>query len=328
MNKKLKFWIPIGIVAGVYFFNVFVGAKLWHKLVDQMGDINFSFLAASNGSKIIAFVLSYYFAFLFGKNRKVGLLCFLLLFVVAFVFPYFWGLYFIEGSLMSLITVFAASCFGVLTYLGFDWFNKQKQAQELETKSIQSELSMLKNQINPHFLFNTLNNIDSLIRKNPDYASQSIVELSDMMRYMIYETNAKKVPLAKELEYIDNYLALQKLQYFNNDLVEYSVSGNPENIEIAPMLFIPFIENAFKHCTDKETRHAIRFSFSIDADKIRFDAVNIADKNHSISKDETSGIGLGTVKRRLEILYPNRYSLDIDEKNDLFCVSLEIKIDD
>jgi LytS/YehU family sensor histidine kinase len=221
------------------------------------------------------------------------------------------------------LPVFYAS---VAFFFSNDWFKKQKLAQELEKKNLQSELSMLKNQINPHFLFNTLNNIDSLIKKNPDYASQSIVELSDMMRYMIYETNVKKVPLAKELKYIDDYLALQKLQYFNDDLVEYTVVGNPDNIEIAPMLFIPFIENAFKHCTDKETKHAIRFSFAIDADKIRFDAVKKKKKNHAISKDETSGIGLETVKRRLEILYPNRYSLGIDEKNDLFCVSLEIQM--
>ena len=167
-----------------------------------------------------------------------------------------------------------------------------------------------------------------MIKKNPDCASQSIVELSEMMRYMIYEANVEKVPLKKELDYIDNYLHLQKLQYSNPELINYNVSGESEQIEVAPMLFIPFVENAFKHCTNKETKYAIRISFSFDARQISFEATNIADKTQIISKDKTSGIGLDTIKRRLEILYPQQHILEIQEKNDLFCVSLKIKIND
>jgi LytS/YehU family sensor histidine kinase len=222
----------------------------------------------------------------------------------------------------------SSSFYGALFYLGIDWYRKKEQKKELEKKNLQSELAMLKNQINPHFLFNTLNNIDSMIKKNPDCASETIVSLSDMMRYMIYETNVEKVPLRKELDYIDNYLNLQKLQYGNPELVANTVSGEENQAEIAPMLFIPFIENAFKHCTNKETKHAIRLSFLFDAQKICFEATNISDKTQTISKDQTSGIGLDTVKRRLEILYPQRYELRIEEKNDLFCVSLMIKIND
>jgi len=335
MKKILKFWVPVGIIGGVFTMDAYFTSILFIRITHGLSNyvttdqnIILHFFRVQSASKIITFCLSYYFAFLCSKNRN-NMLWFLLLYALAFVSPIFFDLYFIEKSLSMLISTFTVSCFGVLSYLGFDWFNKQKQTQELEKKNLQSELSMLKNQINPHFLFNTLNNIDSLIKKNPDCASQSIIELSEMMRYMIYETNTGKVPLKKELEYIDNYMALQKLQYFNDDLVEYTVTGNPENIEVAPMLFIPFIENAFKHCTNKETKHSIRFSFIIfDDRKILFEAMNIADKTQSISKDKTSGIGLDTVKRRLEILYPKRYSLEIQEKNDLFCVSLMIKIND
>ena len=324
MKKTLKFLIPVGIVVSFFVADNFlqyilfktVNASAYGPFIVQVSYINF-----------FVFFLSYCLIFLYNKNRKHGL-WFLLLYVLAFIWPFFIGKSEIVYNLYSLFAVLKTSGFAILLYLGYDWFNKQKQTQELAKKNLQSELSLLKNQINPHFLFNTLNNIDSLIRKNPDHASESIVELSDMMRYMIYETNVEKVPLKKELEYIDNYLALQKLQYFNEDLVEYAITGKPEKIEVAPMLFIPFIENAFKHCTHKETKHAIRFSFTLESDKIGFEAINIADKTQPISKDQSSGIGLDTVKRRLEILYPHRYSLQIQEKNDLFCISLMIKIND
>jgi LytS/YehU family sensor histidine kinase len=145
---------------------------------------------------------------------------------------------------------------------------------------------------------------------------------------MLYETKPERVSLQRELEYIENYLKLQKLQYANTQLVEYSIKGNPDDIKVAPMLFIPFIENAFKHCTDKDKIHAIHFSFAISPERINFQASNISDDKHLISKVSSKGIGLDTVKRRLKILYPNKHSLQIDKKNDLFCISLSIDIDD
>jgi len=217
----------------------------------------------------------------------------------------------------------------IIIYMAFDR-NRilVKRQQELEKKSLQSELALLKNQINPHFLFNTLNNIDSLIKSNPDRASATLVELSDMMRYMIYDTNVERVPLKQELVYIENYLDLQKMQFSNPNLVSYEVRGNTEKIAIPPMLFIPFIENAFKHCTNKEKDNAISFIFDINKGRIVFEANNIADKNFMISKDKSSGVGLDIVKRRLEILYPERHTLQIKEDNNLFCVLLEIKLHD
>jgi LytS/YehU family sensor histidine kinase len=141
---------------------------------------------------------------------------------------------------------------------------------------------------------------------------------------MIYETNSNSSPLSKELQQIRNYIDLQEMQYANPDLVSYSVEGNHEGIEVAPMLFIPFIENAFKHCTDKTVKHAIRFSFRIEGKRIEFEAVNIANPAQHIEKDSTGGIGLETVKRRLELVYPDRHKFQIDQKIDLFCVYLSI----
>lgn len=233
-----------------------------------------------------------------------------------------------QGAIAAIYFIARGVLFGCLFALVYDWYRKAYREKELEKQNVQSELVLLKNQINPHFLFNSLNNIDSLIKSNPDKASATLVELSDMMRYMIYETNIETVPLKQELDHINNYLNLQKLQYANLNLVSYKISGNVDNKRIAPMLFIPFIENAFKHCTDKEKENAIKLSFEIINHTIVFTAINIADKKHRISKDKSSGVGLEIIKRRLELLYPDKYQLIIKEENDLFCVSLSIRSND
>ncbi len=340
-SRKLNIWICLGIAGIIFSLNTIAGLLAFRLQIVACEYLNFSYYnIALKGFSLIVFVISFLLAALCVRNKK-HIIWFVLLYSFTFFLPSLMGVpapsnytpleernIVLMYSVYSFLTIFVDSCFAIVLYLGFDWFNKQKQTKELEKQNLQSELMLLKNQLNPHFLFNTLNNIDSLIKRNPDYASSSIIELSDMMRYMIYETNADKVPLQKELDYIDNYLKLQKLQYANQKLVQYDVMGSPGDITIAPMLFIAFIENAFKHCTNKELRHAIRFSFRIEKDKIYFESVNNADETRKISKDLSSGIGLETVKRRLEILYPNRYTLVIQQKNDLFCVSLTIMLHD
>ena len=211
---------------------------------------------------------------------------------------------------------------GVLLYMSYDWFREVRRQKELEKQNLQSELKLLKNQLNPHFLFNALNNIDSLIRSDPEKASKSLVQMSDMMRYMIYETNVPEVYFRQELDYIKNYLALQRLQYDNPELVSYVLEGEAGDICIAPMLFIPFIENAFKHCTDKKAKEAICFHFQIQSSEILFTASNLYDPLKRMNKDSSTGIGLSTVKRRLDFLYAGRYNLRINEENGYFGVSL------
>jgi LytS/YehU family sensor histidine kinase len=265
--------------------------------------------------------LFYLIVFFYPDIGKRLLVPFLSLFVNPsyFATPHTVGLNF-----YNLTLAIQTSFWGALFYLGVDWYRKKEQKKELERQNLQSELKLLKNQVNPHFLFNTLNNIDRLIASNPDKASAMLVGLSGMMRYMVYDTNANISPLSQEIQQIRNYIDLQEMQYANPDLVAYSVEGNHEGIELAPMLFIPFIENAFKHCTDKMVRHAIRFSFRMEDNRIYFESVNIANPAQHIEKDSTGGIGLETVKRRLELLYPGKHQLQIDEKNDLFCVSLNV----
>ena len=334
MKKVLKSLIPLGIAAGF-----FLGNSLFAYFIIRFVEVRDVILIGSNITitqvlffkqlvfPAIIFCTSYLLTGLVIKDKK-NIIWFVVLHIVISLIPVCLGMREITHVIYSIPNYIQHSIYAIFFYLGFNWLEKKKQLKELEKQHLQSELALLKNQINPHFLFNTLNNIDSLIKSNPDHASKSLLELSGIMRYMLYETNTQRVPLQKELDYIEDYLKLQKIQYANAQLVEYTVSGDPDNIEIAPMLFIPFIENAFKHCTDKEKAHAIQFSMEINDKQIRFKASNIADPNHPISKDSTNGIGLDTVKRRLAILYPDKHSLQISEKNNLFCVELNIDSDD
>ena len=316
----MKYLLPLGIALGIVVMHncltLFISVEDLGKIYRTQGAL-----------AIIVFSLSYFLTTLVIKNKK-HIVWFLVLFGVSLLIPFFFGMEKMAFALYFLTYTIKYSSYAFFFCLGFNWIEKNRQMKELEKQNLQSELALLKNQINPHFLFNTLNNIDSLIKSNPDHASQSLLELSGIMRYMLYETNTNRVFLQKELDYIDDYLKLQKIQYANSQLVDYSVFGNTEGIKVAPMLFIPFIENAFKHCTDKEKEHAIQFSMEITAKQIRFQSKNIANPNHRISKDGTSGVGLDTVKRRLAILYPNKHSLHINEKNNLFCIELNIETDD
>jgi sensor histidine kinase YesM len=231
---------------------------------------------------------------------------------VAFEYPFFVA--------MSYIYAITFASFGVIFRLTENWVTKEKSIKQ----NLQSELALLKNQINPHFLFNTLNNIDSLIKSNVDRASETLVKLSEILRYMIYDTNVDRVLLSNEIKHIESYVDLQKIQFANVELVFLSTQGKVDNIMIAPMLFIPFVENAFKHCNVKSIQNAIRINFTIDNKMVNFECTNLFDKFHKITKDSASGIGLNIIKRRLELLYPDSHTLIINEVNNNFKVSLSI----
>ena len=254
---------------------------------------------------ILSLFCSYLFSHLYTKNKKWGCWGFILYIGAIILYTYLlsknWGLVFWSSNLRSL----------ALLYMSYDWFRKVRRQKELEKQNLQSELKLLKNQLNPHFLFNALNNIDSLIRSDPEKASKSLVQMSDMMRYMIYETNVPEVYFRQELDYIKNYLALQRLQYDNPELVSYVLEGEAGDICIAPMLFIPFI-----------AKEAICFHFQIQSSEILFTASNLYDPLKRMNKDSSTGIGLSTVKRRLDFLYAGRYNLRINEENGYFGVSL------
>jgi hypothetical protein len=209
-----------------------------------------------------------------------------------------------------------------------EWGKAEKFRSQLEAVQLDTEIKFLKSQVNPHFLFNTLNNLFSMAQgKGNDELADGISKLSGMMRYMIYDSNAERVPLADEIAYIKNCIALNKLRYADEEAeVTFDYPDQIQNIFIAPMLFIPFIENAFKHGVVINQPSQIDIAITVSDRELLFSCEN---KNYSFVKkmdDQTSGIGLENVKRRLELVYPGKYELLIKNDTDKYAVKLKISL--
>lgn len=227
-------------------------------------------------------------------------------------------------GIMAFSQIFLWGSIGCLFRIFIDWFQKRDKILMLEKQNAESNLALLRTQINPHFLFNTLHNIDALIMDNQEKASKALLKLSDIMRYMVQESQLNHVSLKKELDYIENYISLERLRIKNSDFVKFSINGDYEKIIIAPMLFLPFIENAFKHSVDSDRENGVIILFNINKNIITFYCDNKYDKA-DYEKDKTHGIGLETVKKRLALLYPGKHKLKITKNDSSFNVELEIE---
>ncbi|OQX72482.1 MAG: hypothetical protein DRI88_01765 [Bacteroidetes bacterium] len=205
------------------------------------------------------------------------------------------------------------------------WYRNQQVKAELENKNKTSELALLRTQLNPHFLFNTLNNIDSLILTKPQKASDAIIKLSDIMRFMLYDTSTDNVPLEKEINYLKSYISLQQIRLKDPGFVKVNLEGNCLGKTIAPMLFIPFVENAFKHGQKNVAAPGIEIRLECLKDSLNFEVINRVDVSAEMNKDNTPGIGLANTKRRLELLYPGRHKLSIKTENGYYISRLHIK---
>jgi sensor histidine kinase YesM len=202
-----------------------------------------------------------------------------------------------------------------------------KFASEKQNENLKTELSLLRSQVNPHFMFNVLNNMVALARKQSELLEPSLIKLSSLMRYMLYETGEQKVSLEKETEYLQSYIDLQ-LQRFGKKLtVNVDLETADKRYEIEPMLLIPFVENAFKHGTGLVDKAQIDISLSAVNNTLYFNVKNNYDPASQEIKDDASGIGLANVQRRLELLYAHQHQLDISGNGHTFSVSLQIKLD-
>jgi sensor histidine kinase YesM len=210
-----------------------------------------------------------------------------------------------------------------------EWIKGQRDTSELKNKTLQSELNFLKSQINPHFLFNTLNNLYALTLKKSDLAPEIVLKLSEMMRYMLYECNERRVPLQKEINYVKNYLELEKLRQGKKFDIQFKLKGNVEDQKIAPLMFIPFLENSFKHGVNNQlTDGFVEIQLDIEKDNVRVDIENSkAPTLPSPSGRKSGGIGLVNVRRRLDLLYPDNYILDIENNPNTYKITLELNLD-
>lgn len=210
-----------------------------------------------------------------------------------------------------------------------DWFRQQQTVRALETQNMQSELKFLKTQINPHFLFNTLNSLYALTIKKSDQAPEIVVKLSEMMRYMLYECNERRVPLEKEVKYIQNYLDLEALRQSNLVDIDFKVKGEVRNQKIAPLVFIPFLENCFKHGVNQQLDDAYVYAtMEVKGEKLDFYIENSkTDALPTITNKPSGGIGLINVRRRLDLIYPGTHSIDIADQPHSYNVHLSLKLD-
>jgi hypothetical protein len=202
---------------------------------------------------------------------------------------------------------------------------KQQLLKERETQHLKSELTFLRSQISPHFMFNVLNNLVALARKKSDSLEPAIVSLSQLMRYMLYESDDAKVLLGKEVEYIKSFISLQMLRFRDTVKTNLNVEGDIDFYAIEPMLLIPFVENAFKHGTGTLETAVINISLSVnEATRLMHFSVTNDVGPADDSKDSSSGIGIANVRRRLAILYPDKHELTISNTPDQFTVDLAI----
>ena len=217
---------------------------------------------------------------------------------------------------VSIVTSLAVAIVAAAIKLLKIWLKEKNQKSLLQLQNLQSEMALLKNQVNPHFIFNTLNNIDTLISSNPAKASESILKLSEILRYVLYEATADYVPLQKEINYLSNYISLHELK-FGPKFIQFNNEIENTNDIIAPMLFIPLVENAIKHGNKRVPSPGITIHLFSKEDILCF-VVNNHLAQHDTNKDAAGGIGLSNLKRRLELLYPQRHSFSTEVENDIY----------
>lgn len=207
--------------------------------------------------------------------------------------------------------------------LSMDWYEQKRVLEKTAVEQLQAEVNYLRSQLNPHFLFNVLNNLYGLTLKKSDAAPDMVLKLSEMMEYMLYQTNTDKVPLESEIQYLQNYIELERVRYGNHAEFIFEVEGATENHMIAPLLLLPLVENAFKHGVSKSAQKAWLRCY-IECGHLQLSVKVENNKQSQKSPSLNGGIGLANLQRRLNLLYPGRHSLQIDDAPERFSVFLKL----
>ncbi|MBK8518219.1 MAG: histidine kinase [Saprospiraceae bacterium] len=262
-----------------------------------------------------------------------SLIVIIILFTILHGFVWVWvndylGVPFKKGysynrGMIALVLVAAISTgYGLLD----DFVIREKNLAEKQKEKLQSELSFLRSQISPHFIFNILNSIVYLIRSNATLAESVTLKLSNLMRYMLYDSENAQISLDKEISYVENYIELQKIRFEEDVDIQYEKKGEATHQLIEPMLIIPFVENAFKHGVGMVENPTIKINVETTDNSFNFAVENKLSPEIASDKDESSGIGLKNVQRRLELLYPHNHKLDIKTEDGWFKVNLGLTL--
>ncbi len=229
---------------------------------------------------------------------------------------------FVNNFLLALLVMGASIAFKMMS----KWLNEENLRKDVEKEQLKTELAFLRHQVSPHFFMNTLNNIHALIDINTETAKDAVIRLSTLMRYLLYETVAGHIALKKELDFIESYISLMRLRFSNKVAVSFEIPVKIPDVEIPPMLFVSLLENAFKHGVSYQSHSYIAFSMSIVEKKIVCILKNSKHKNAATGDKKYSGIGLMNIRKSLDLLFQNDYSLVIDDNDASFEVQLTIPI--
>lgn len=224
------------------------------------------------------------------------------------------------GRMLIALLMFS---FNIAVKLFFKSLRDQEAMKELEHNNLQTELEYLKYQINPHFFMNTLNNIHALVDIDTEKAKQTIVELSRLMRYVLYESNNRLISLSKELQFLNHYIELMRIRYTDKVRIDVSFPTDTGEVQVPPLLFVSFVENAFKHGISYQHASFVSVSLQVVEKEVHFLCSN---SNYNKSEDQHHGIGLDNIRKRLRLLFGNRYELSIDETADCFNVQLSVPV--
>ena len=225
-------------------------------------------------------------------------------------------------SFMSIVTMVGllAGAKLILERVRTDRVNRTRDQQRLE-----SELQYLKAQVNPHFLFNAINSVYFLIKKDPDKAAETLIKLSDLLRFQLYDCSVEKIAIEKEIEYLQNFITLEKIRKGDKISVQVDMNGSLSGFQISPFMLMPFVENAFKHVSNLSSKaNSISIKLYREEDKLHATIENTTER---IVSNGVGGIGLKNVKRRLELLYPESHQLIIQDQEDMYSVQLTLKIE-
>jgi two-component system LytT family sensor kinase len=326
-----------------------VGFQTWSqdKIPNTLGYVTISILQLP----VIILFYRLYLPFTIGKKRYVLFFALLPLYIVLYGLSERLGI----GAVMSMPFIFEAYRENISgarpwdftqgyfnTNIGYTFlillagsslyvikllFRNQHLLSSLEMEKLKIELNQLKSQVHPHFFFNTINNLYSLSVQNSPKTPVMINNLSEIMRYMLYDTGREKVPLRQEVDFIKSYISLENLRHTQTDIISFETQGNIDQVQIEPLLFLPLIENTFKHTVYQDISDKwVKLVLTVDEDELIFQTSN-PQSLQDLGKEKTrKGIGLVNVRKRLNLLYPNRHELIIYDDNDTFIVNITIQL--
>ncbi|WP_346861496.1 sensor histidine kinase [uncultured Draconibacterium sp.] len=321
----LVFWLIYAGIRGEYYHEFIINIiQLPAKMI---GTYSFMYLILPLAIKKKKYVLFGVFVlihfFLYGVIIRAS---------VYYINPFHDSIHFARNEFFNLTRILtkAASDYVLpgtasAIYIFKRWYIEEQKNKKMAEEKTAAELNFLKAQIHPHFLFNTLNNLYTLILSKSEEAPDIVLKLSELLDYMIYKSNDEFVPLAKELEIVEGYIDLEKIRYSKRLELFYTVSGEAEKHQIAPLILLPFIENCFKHGASKNRIDpVVNIEINILPAYLSLKAVNsVSEKNVQI-ETEKAGIGLSNVRRRLDLIYTDRYELEIKSGNKLYEVDLKL----